>query len=461
MAVLDTEQAYAAKRDAIVGQLGQLNAARDGGGIRLAKPNSNLFRTRQETGVRRLDVRTLNRVISVDREAGTAVVEGMTTYEELVDATLAFGLMPTVVPELATITIGGAVSGGGIEASSFRYGLVHETVIDMEVLLSDGRIVTAAPDNEFADLFFALPNSFGTLGYILKLTVRLVKVEPYVHVRHRRFARPGPYFEAIAAVTATGEFDGQPVDFMDGMVMGGQLYLTLGRFVPAAPYTSDYTWRRIYYRSVTTRREDFLSARDFIWRWDPDWFWCSKNFGLQNPVLRLLVGRWLLGSKPYWWLAKMERKLKLAQKVEPLRNRGETREAVIQDVQIPVDRAEEFLAFFRGQIRIEPVWICPTRAVDPEVRYPLYPLDPAQTYVNFGFWDSVPTPAGQAPNHVNRLLEGEVTRLGGRKGLYSHSFYSPEEFWELYDRAAYEAVKATYDPEGRLKDLYAKVVGGA
>src|SRR5881227_994037 len=138
---MDTHEAYRAKRQALVRELGEINASRDGGGIgdgpgrgiALDKPNSNLFRTRQQAGVRKLNVRGLNQVISVDREALTAEVEGMTTYEDLADATLGAGLLPTVVPELATITIGGAVSGGGIEASSFKYGLVHETILEMEV----------------------------------------------------------------------------------------------------------------------------------------------------------------------------------------------------------------------------------------------------------------------------------------------------------------------------------------
>ncbi len=71
----------------------------------------------------------------------TADVEGMTTYEAFVDETLRHGLLPTVVPQLKTITVGGAVSGVGIESSSFRYGLVHETVEEMEILTGNGRIV--------------------------------------------------------------------------------------------------------------------------------------------------------------------------------------------------------------------------------------------------------------------------------------------------------------------------------
>ena len=69
----------------------------------------------------------------------------MTTHEHLVEATLPHGLMPRVVPQLKTITLGGAVTGLGIEAASFRNGLPHESVLEMEVITGDGRIVVARP----------------------------------------------------------------------------------------------------------------------------------------------------------------------------------------------------------------------------------------------------------------------------------------------------------------------------
>src|ERR1044072_7781859 len=72
------------------------------------------------------------------------------------------GLMPMVVPQLKTITLGGAIAGLGIESSSFRNGMPHESVLEMEILTGDGQIVVARPDNEHAELFHAFPNSYGT-----------------------------------------------------------------------------------------------------------------------------------------------------------------------------------------------------------------------------------------------------------------------------------------------------------
>ena len=101
--------------------------------------------------------------------------------------------MPLVVPELKTITLGGAITGLGIESSSFRNGMPHESVIEMDILTGDGRVVTARREGEYPDLFFGFPNSYGTLGYALRARIELEPVQPYVHLRHvpiQRFRRP-------------------------------------------------------------------------------------------------------------------------------------------------------------------------------------------------------------------------------------------------------------------------------
>src|SRR5690349_19878306 len=168
----------------------ELGSARGRGlPVGLRKSTSNLFRRRKPDGKVYLDVRPFARVLRVDAERGFADVEGMTTYETLVDETLRHGLLPAVAPLLKTITIGGAVSGLGIESSSFRYGLVHETVEEMEILTGDGRIVVCSPC-EHPDLFFGFPNSYGTLGYALRVRVKLIRASPFVHLTHTRFSDP-------------------------------------------------------------------------------------------------------------------------------------------------------------------------------------------------------------------------------------------------------------------------------
>src|ERR1051326_4756432 len=212
--------------------------------IGLHKSTSNLFRQRDSAGKHLIDVSGFDHVLAIDPERMTADVEGMITYEALVEQTLEYGRLPAVVPQLKTITVGGAVSGLGIESSSFKFGLVHETIEEMEILLGDGRLMTCSC-RENPDLFFGFPNSYGTLGYALRLTVRLPPAKPYVHLTHTRFTDPEPYFSRIA-----DRFESD-LDYLDGTIFSrDEMYLTEGEFVAYAPATSDYTYVDIYYRSI-------------------------------------------------------------------------------------------------------------------------------------------------------------------------------------------------------------------
>jgi FAD/FMN-containing dehydrogenase len=436
---------YREKREALAARLREA-----GGPVALHKETSNLFRDRAGTAPRRLDVRAFNEVLGVGADSVDA--EGMVTYEALVDACLARGVMPAVVPQLKTITLGGAVAGVGIESSSHRYGLVHDTVLEIDVLLGDGRMVTCTRDNEHAELFFGFPNSYGTLGYALRVRARTVPVKPFVRVEHLFYRDPARYFEELQK-----HLDAGTAHFVDGTVFGPrQMYITLGTFADSAPYTSDYTFENIYYRSIAARQEDYLTVKDYIWRWDTDWFWCSKNVFAQNPLVRrLLYGKARLGSRTYTKIMRWNSRAGITKKMERLL--GLHSESVIQDVDIPIARAAEFLAFYAERIGLWPQWVCPIGKPELPGRFALYPMR-SDWYVNFGFWDVKRTREAHAPGHFNRLIERKVTELGGIKSLYSDSYFPEEEFGRLYGGESYVRLKRAYDPGCAFPGLYAKCV---
>ena len=442
----------------------QFTALPPGAPIRLAKPTSNLFRQRLENESPGLDVASFDGVLEVDPIGRTAEVLGMTTYEHLVEATLPYGLSPLCVPQLKTITLGGAVTGLGIESASFRDGLPHESVLEMDILTGDGRIltVTGAPDDPHRDLFYAFPNSYGTLGYALRLKIELEPVTPYVHLTHVRFHSAHAMVEAMSDITETHRWQGQPVDYVDGTVFSAdEQYLTLGRKVADRQglTPSDYTGMDVYYRSIQRKQVDLLTTHDYLWRWDTDWFWCSRAFGTQKPAIRRLWPKDKLRSDVYWKIIRWDRKTGFSARMDKVRGRP-AREEVVQDIEVPIDRLAEFLDFFHTEVGIEPIWICPLKQRDPAVRWPLYEFDPEVTYVNVGFWSTVPLPPGVDPaeGRINRRIEQVVTSLDGRKSLYSSAYYEPEEFRSIYGGDTYDEVKATYDPQGRLLGLYDKVV---
>ena len=419
--------------------------------VRLAKQTTNLFRARSATAAPGLDVSGLTGVLSVDPDALTAEVQGMCTYEDLVAATLPHGVIPLVVPQLRTITLGGAVSGLGIEATSFRHGLPHESVLEMDVLTGAGEVVTVRPGDE---LFDAFPNSYGSLGYATRLLIRLEAVPPYVSLRHVHVEEL-QLAQVVQEIVATGEYDGERVDGLDGVAFApGDCYLTLARWTDEAGPTSDYTRANIYYRSIQQRPTDLLTMHDYLWRWDTDWFWCSRAFGAQHPVVRRFWPRRWRRSDVYMRMLGLDRRFAIADRLDRRAGRP-LRERIVQDVEIPVERLVEFLAWFDAEVGMRPVWLCPVVA---QRSWPTYPLEPGRSYVNVGFWGAVHVGPDAADAPRNRAIERLVRELGGHKSLYSNAFYDRATFDDLYDGPHLARVKSRYDPDDRLTTLYDKAV---
>jgi FAD/FMN-containing dehydrogenase len=426
--------------------------------VRLAKKTSNLFRPRAASDAPGLDVSGLGGVISIDPDAQTADVQGMCTYEDLVDATLPHGFIPYVVPQLRTITLGGAVSGLGIESTSFRSGLPHESVVEMDIFTGAGEVVTTTPGEPLFDTF---PNSYGSLGYATRLRIKLERVPSYVSLRHVRFDDVGLLSKTISQIMETKEYDGVRVDGLDGTAFQpGEYYLTLATWSDAAPTTpSDYTGRRIYYRSIQQLAtsgvgRDLLTMHDYLWRWDTDWFWCSRAFGAQHPLVRRVWPRKYKRSDVYYRMVQLDQRFHVGAWLDRRKGNPEG-ERVVQDVEIPVERLPEFLDWFDAEVGMRPVWLCPLVAHE---KWPSYPLEPGRTYVNAGFWGTVHVgpEAPDAPR--NRAIEAKVHDLDGHKSLYSDSFYDKETFDRLYDGPHLAAVKRRYDPDDRFISLYDKAV---
>lgn len=458
---MGSNDAWAAHADGVQRLLTSYRAIPAGATVRLAKPTSNLFRARAKSTAPGLDVSGLTGVIAVDPDARTADVAGMCTYEDLVAATLPYGLSPLVVPQLKTITLGGAVTGLGIESTSFRNGLPHESVLEMDILTGTGEIVRASRE-QHPDLYAAFPNSYGTLGYSVRLKIELEPVKPFVMLRHIRFHSIAALIEAMDSIIETGGWNDERVDYLDGVVFtADESYLCLGAQTATPGPVSDYTGQQIYYRSIqhaSGEKHDRLTIHDYLWRWDTDWFWCSRAFGAQNPRIRRIWPRRLRRSSVYWKLIGYDQRFDIADRIEK-RNGRPPRERVVQDIEVPIENTAEFVEWFLTTVPIEPIWLCPLRlreSTSSAVGWPLYPIRPQHSYVNVGFWSSVPI--GPEEGYTNKMIERKVSDLAGHKSLYSDAFYSREEFDELYGGEVYTTVKKTYDPDSRFLDLYAKAV---
>ena len=126
-----------------------------------------------------IDISPLSRVLGIDANAKTALVEPNVPMDRLVESTLKHGLIPPVVMEFPGITAGGGFAGTGGESSSFKYGYFDETINSVEIVLGNGDIITAS-DKENTDLFHGASGAVGSLGITTLLEIQLIQAKKYV-----------------------------------------------------------------------------------------------------------------------------------------------------------------------------------------------------------------------------------------------------------------------------------------
>ena len=381
----------------------------------------------------KIDISDLTEILEIDPDKRICVAESGVTFVDLVAATLAHGLVPIVVPELKEITIGGAVAGCSIESMSFVHGGFHDTCLEYEVIAATGEVLTCTPSDN-ALVFQMLHGAFGTLGILTKLTFKLVPARPFVHVRYEKHATLEAYRIAIRQHVETRD-----VDFMDGIIHSPQLYvLAVGNFVEHAPYTSDYSWMKVYYRSTAERDEDYLTTPDYFFRYDRG----VTNVRPSSWLGRLLFGklmtssRWLrLGAKLHWALSK-------------------TKPTVTLDTFIPFSKIDAFMSWYERELDFFPLWVVPYRRVHD---YEWLVDEFWQTLDDDLFLDVAIYGMKQTgERNTHRLIEEKLRELGGIKTLISHNYYPEDEFWQIFNRPNYDAVKQRTDPKNVFRDLYAK-----
>ncbi len=389
-----------------------------------------------------LDISDLDRILEIDARGMTCTAEPGVAFADLVKETLARGLVPATVPELKTITVGGAVAGCSVESMSYKYGGFHDSCLEYEVITSRGEVLNCARDGENRLVFEMAHGTFGTLGLITKLKFRLLSAKPYVRLAYEKYRDYPEFMRAMQARMRQGE-----IDFIDGLALSPREFvLCLGSFVDRAPYTHSYDWMNVYHRTAATRDEDYLRSYDYFFRYDADCHWIARNYGLENPVARLLFGKLFLSS------AKM---LSLANAITRLVDAK--RPDVIVDLFVPISKVEPFFDFYVEEFDYYPLWIVPYRIakVYPWISPRHVPGDGEKLFVDFAIYGY----RQRDSRNRYRLLEEKLAELGGIKTLISHNFHERDEFWRIWNEERYDEVKRIVDPDNLFRNLYDKTHG--
>jgi FAD/FMN-containing dehydrogenase len=365
--------------------------------------------------------------------------------ETVLRATLPHNLVPRVSPELRHITVGGAIVGIGIESSCFLQGFFHDSLIEAEVLLANGATIVCNADNEYADLFAALPNSFGTLGYVLRATLGLMPATQFVRLTNTRFDNTRDYIKSFEQHIGSPEGA-----FLEGLFYSkDEYYLTSGKFIEHADNPVSIYRGAPYYKKARKAAQLDMKTEDYIFRFDPDWFWNVPDHGVYE-LFRQLGPKTLRNSRFYTQYTGFKRNL-----CNALGIANAQQEELIQDWVIPWHRAAEFIDFILDNIDIQgQPWVA--LPIVPRAQASLYPVAAGQRFMNIGCYCFVDRPKVAQDYHYTRILDQLCFDMGGVKMLYSSTFLGPDQFAKIYAGDEYKRLKQKYDPQSAALTLYQK-----
>lgn len=391
-------------------------------------------------------------ILEVDLNRGVIRVEPLVNMGQI-SATLAkLGWTIAIVPELDDLTVGGLVMGTGIESSSHIYGLFQHICESYELVLADGSLITCSK-HENSDLFYAVPWSYGTLGFLTAVEIKIIPATKYIRLKYepvrgltnlcRKFDEASRnqrncFVEALQfsleeAVIMTG------VKVSDNEVDSEKIN-EIGKWYKP--------WFFVHVRNmIRSNREavEYIPLKDYFHRHSRSIFWELQDivpFG-NNILFRYLFG-WLMPVKVSL--------LKITQTAAIKKLYEENH--IIQDMLVPISKMEKCLREIDDAVQVYPIWLCPFNLPnDPGMVHPK--TDTAQMYVDIGIY-GVPQRKFDA-KPVTRRIESLVGDCDGFQMLYADTYRTEAEFRQMFDHSLYDKMRNKYDCKSAFPEVFGKV----
>lgn len=448
--------------------------------FRIYHGTTNSTRQSQHRPDNTISTADLVNVLEVNSSKQTVTVEPNVPMDGLVQATTTkHGLVPLVVMEFPGITVGGGFSGTSGESSSFRHGFFDATVNWIEMVLPNGEVTTASKTSQ-PDLFWGAASSFGTLGVVTLLEVQLRPAKPLIELQYYSTSSMDEAMRVFHKAT-----DDPAIEYLDGIVYArDHVVVCAGRSVdaPKSAGTDPVRFTRPcdewYYLHVLKRSHqssadqpvvDYVPLGDYLFRYDRGGFWVGKYayryFLVPFTYITRVLLDWFMHTRVMY---------------HALHESGHAKRYIIQDVAVPYSGTSEFVDWLdeKENFGAYPLWLCPLRhgpgvmerasasasvaaaesSTASEFEKNTKGAEKEEEYLmNFGVWGPSRRPSDRSAFLTqNRRLERKVLDLQGKKWLYAHAYYTEDEFWSIYDKKQYDALRERYHAS-YLPNLYQKV----
>ena len=466
-----TWEKYKLKQKQIIKEMKELNeqdehiiSVRKEESTTINDTGQNLFGKdkKQWTKAKKLNLKPFTDIIELNEKDMTVDVEASITFDKLIKFLEERHYQPLFTVDMYHISIGGLIAGVGGGSACAKNGAFHDSIIDMDVLTSEGNVYFCS-ENHNQNLFYSMANAYGTLGYILRVKLKIVDMKSYVKVKNLYFDNSKDYFATIDQMQSK-EMK-KTYDFLEGTIFNNKHFVLM-----IGNYTDEYEGtllntvnHRVYWRELRDRKPSvhYMTTDDYNWRWDVDGYYTTIDMGwfFNNELLRPLMPRSIMNGRFLRPFA--ENYLGVDYKDGNM----------VNDILFPTKKSADVFDWYDKEIGLYPMYICP---ICPTKKS--YFFNIPKNYIDFGIGYGVTAETTEKSIEWKKKLEKKMLECKGVKLLYCKQWLNKDDFWKVYSNVkafkknnkdlkdeeitgeeVYKYIKNKYDPKNKFPSLFDKV----
>ncbi len=417
------------------------------------------FKKKQE----KIDTNQFNTILSIDEQFIDC--ESSVNVGEINRKTIPRSKMVPSLPEGDNFTVGGCLGGLALGSNSYKHGFFNNNVVDFDIILGNGEIMRNVSKKEHSDLYYGVGGTYGTMGIITRVKMKLVDCERYVKINYYHYDSFHDFYKKFSFKIKQKEDD-----FIEAFVNSkNDFTIVAANFVKNVKKENILVIRDksilkqrhmcIYAQIANKKETSYLRLVDYLERYSYSAFWGHylytpyklRDYFYAGLVYSLIPRKMIQGDR-----LNVGKYFLAANQIVGDYARDEY--VLTTDIGVPLSNLENALKLVDEMTETYPLWICPSKDnYHPDKIFCTRKKELCKDdmIIDIGIYGIKNTSIDSKT--INKAFERFSFENGVFKGFFSTCYFDYDEFWQHFDKEKYNNLRKKYHASGNFMDIYDKI----